>query len=490
MSVLRSRVFYLLLVTVVALSSIPPAVVAIAQAESADGRARELLEAVSATVARLREMGVNVSKAEELLARAREALEGGDVGRARSLALLALVAAGSKARETLATLRPVAAGVLVEVAALKKLVKELGYAELELRIREAEELYSKGLVNESVKVLREIREAIRFAQEKLRKTIVVRARTEVEAALRTKITEEKLAEELARTLRKAENLSAIGKTLRAVRAYEKLRGKVNISISELDKDLANLSEKSAAFLRAKLGNVLDEVTAHLRPLGLVESVKAKIRFIEKLRGRLPEDLKPVAGRLVEALVELSKAVARMLKCEEDYVELLKEVQATLADILRELSAKLPPRVLPVHQKGSEVADVVLLYAVAKWSYVMANSLQRIVVCPEVGSEVVFKGIVVGTGNQTLAFGTMKTPKLVPIEPVYIEDIDLKLPRIAIARMGIFILDLGKLENVSLSVGDVVRCVGRYLGYRESDKYPTIEVRELWKLVQVEKLVED
>ncbi|MCX8185332.1 MAG: hypothetical protein RMI56_03765 [Sulfolobales archaeon] len=473
-------------------SSIPPAMIATAQVEPvAEGRARvrEFLEAVSTTIAKIKEMGVDVSRAEELLTQARDALERGDLGRARSLALLALVSAGSRIREVSGAPRPIAAGILMEVAALKGVVKELGDSELELKIREAEKLLSRGLVNESVKVLKEIREAIKLKQEKTQKTVVIKARLEIEASLKARVHEEKLVEELAKTLRKAENLSTIGKALRAVKTYEKLRDRVNTSVKELDEELVNLSEKSIALLRGELGGVLEELVP-LKPLGLIEAIEAKIRFVEKLRGRLSEDLKDVADKLINALLKLNETVGKMLRCEESYEDSLKEVREMLTDVLKELSNRLPSKMLPIPQRGLELATVTQLSAVAKWGYIMVSSLPKIVTCPEIGSEVIFKGVIVSVENQILAFGIMKTVKMVSLEPVYIEEANLRFPRRVAVKVGLFILDLSKLEGVSLSVGDIVSCAGRYLGYRESSRYPTIEVYQLKKLIQIEEALED
>ncbi|MEM2414156.1 MAG: hypothetical protein QW109_06015, partial [Sulfolobales archaeon] len=163
-----------LIVLLVAVASVIPPAAVVAQEQASMpasdvARVRDFVEAVSSMLSKMKDLGIDVTRAEELLARAREALDSGDLGRARSLALLALVTAGSRAREQVGTPRPVAAGVLMEIATLKRVAKALGALDLVSKLEDAEALLSKGLVNETVKLVKEVREAIRESQVELGK---------------------------------------------------------------------------------------------------------------------------------------------------------------------------------------------------------------------------------------------------------------------------------------------------------------------------------
>ncbi len=473
----------LLLLAIVAVSGVQPAIVALAQTppspRAADAEAvRELVDAVASVVARLKDLGVDVSKAEELLARARQALDAGDLGRARSLALLALVAAGSAAREALGAPRPVAAGLLMEIAALRRIVESLGVEELRAKLEEAEEYLSRGLVNETARILSEVRGEVRRAQAELAKTVVERARVEIEARIRARIREAGAVEELLKELRRAKSLTAIGRILAAARVSARLEMRLNATVDDLDKFLANVSTGVLPLLWEELGEVLEELMIPA-PVGLVRAIEARIEFVKRFRETLPEDLRRLADELLLALEKLRDAVVKMLKCEEGYEELLGEAREIARRVVEELTKLRPPRAPP----GPWTRAWALLYAAAKWTLIMTEVLPRVLVCPAVGSEVVFRGVIISAGETVLAFGVMIAKVVEPLpRPSAVSGLPALLPARPAVRVGVFALDLSKVENaVELSVGDPVSCVGVYLGYVGGSRYPVIEVHQLQKL---------
>ncbi len=482
---LRSRWMGVLLLAIVVASSIPPAVVAAAQVQPSsravgDTEAvRELIEAVADVVARLKEAGVDVSRAEELLVQARQALDAGDIGRARSLALLALIAAGSAARETLGAPRPVAAGLLMEIATLKRLVAELGIEELKAKLEEAEEYFSRGLVNETARILGEVRRELRRLQAELSATVVERARAEIEARVRARVREANVVAELLKELRKAGSLSAVGRVLAAARLSEMLRLRVNESLEDLDGALANASEGILPLLWEELGEVFEELMLPA-PVGLLRAIETRIEFLKRFRDRetLPEDLRRLADELLVALEKLREAVVKMMRCEEGYEELLAEAREIARGVIEELAEGMPPKAPPVPRFG-EVRSRALLYAVAKWTLIMTEVLPRVLVCPEVGSEVYFKGVIVSAGESVLAFGVVRAVVMVPANEGRPW---MPTPARPAVRIGIFALDLSRLENAAeLAVGDLVFCTGVYVGYANGGRYPVIEVHQLTKL---------
>ncbi|MEM1935989.1 MAG: hypothetical protein QXD14_04625 [Sulfolobales archaeon] len=480
-----------LIVLLVAVASVIPPAAVVAQEQASTpasdvARVREFVEAVSSMLSKMKDLGIDVTKAEELLARAREALESGDLSRARSLALLALVTAGSRAREQVGTPRPVAAGVLMEIATLKRVAEALGALDLVSKLEDAEVFLSKGLVNETVKLVKEVREAIRESQVELGKLARERARVEVESVVRARVREGDVVSELVKELKKAASLSDLGRVLKTVRVYEKLRERFNAAVEDIDRDLTNVSEQSLVLLWNELGDSLEELRALLpQPVGLLVDIKTKIAFVERLKEKLPDDLKSLADDMVTALVKLNESVFKIVRCEEGYEEPLREAKELSQTVISKLSLYLPPRGPITPGKAQALGAVVQLYAIARWTLIMVEVLPKVVVCPVIGAEVVFKGVVLSTGDRVLAFGVVKTTEIVKVEPLGDGILGIIHPRRVAIKIGIFILDLSKLvEKVELSVGDIVSCIGVYMG-RNQGKYPIIEVRRIEKLLHIE-----
>lgn len=481
----------LILALLVALSAVVPATIVAAAQPGQDQVARSkvegLINAISSMLENLRKLGIDVSKAESLLSEARNALNQGDLGRARELALQALIEAGSKAREVRPP-TPVAAGVAMELETLKKLVQSLTDEEAKQKLLEelqkAEEALSRGSVNETVKIIKEVREELRKLLERAREAVVERARVEVEAKVRMR-TERELGELIAKSLRNAKSLADIGRAFNTLRNAEVLMKKFNISMEDLDMNLTEICQHVMGYLRNELGEDLTEMEQHFRnvPPGLNVSINATIRFIDRLTDRLPEDLKDEATKLREALTDLMRSLGKVYRCETD----LSDIRSKIEEVVNSVGSYVLALRGQPKLKPTEFAAAVQLYATARWALMTVDTLPKIIACPRPGSEVEFRGVVLDIREDGLvvAYGVLKTLPSGLAAPTPLGNLKLR-PTV---RIGIFALDLSQVGNLNISIGNLVVSLGRYQGYNEEIRMHVILVSKIW-VAQLKDILAD
>jgi len=483
----------IVLALVVALSAAIPAALAAqpGQDQTTKSKVEDLINTVSSILENLRKLGINVSKAESLLNDARNALSRGDIGKARELAVQALVEAGSRAREVRPP-APVAAGVAMELGALKSVVQSLSDEGLKQRLlanlTKAEEALSRGSVNETVKIVKEVREELRKQQEKAREAVVERARVEVEARVRTR-TQEELGNLIAENLRNARGLADIGKALSALRVTERIREKFNATMESLDENLTELGHYAAQYLRSELGEGLAELEQYLShvPPGLKVSINTTIKFIDKLMDRLPAGLKDEAENLKKALTDLRDNLDKVYRCETDLGSIRSEIAEVVSNVGKYIS---PPRGQPKSEPKNFTA-VVQLYATAKWALTLVDTLPKIISCPSPGSSVEFRGVVLKVREDKLviAYGTLMTYSWAGKEQPTMQTPLGPFKLRPAVKVGVFALNLSQVGSVNVSAGNIVVCLGKYQGYSEQVKMPVILVSKIW-ITQLEEILKD
>lgn len=469
----------LILALLVALSAVVPAAVATqpGQDQVARSKVEGLINAVSSMLENFKKLGINVSKAESLLSEARNALNRGDLGKARELAVQALIEAGSKAREVRPP-APVAAGVVMELGTLKNIVQSLTDEETKQKLlgnlSKAEEALSRGSVNETVKIIKEVREELRKLLEKTREVVIERARSEVEAKVRER-TQKELGELIAKNLRNAKNLSDIGRAFNTLKNAEMLMKKFNTTMKNLDVNLTEIRQQIMGYLRSELGEDLMEMEKYFRqvPPGLNVSISAATKFIDELMNKLPGDLKDDATKLKEALTDLMRSLDEVYKCETN----LSNIRSKIEEVVNSVGSYISTLRGQPKPKSAEFAAAVQLYAAAKWALMTVDTLPKIIACPKPGSEIEFRGVVLDVRRDGLvvAYGILETLPPSLVVPTPLEHLKLR-PAV---RMGVFALNLSQVKNVSISAGNLIACLCKYQGYNEEIKMHVLLVSKIW-----------
>ena len=414
----------------------------------------EMLDAVSYAVSRLSALGFDVSRAQELLARAREALEVGDLARARSLALQSLVVAGSSVRATVRSPAPV--GLVLEASLLRSLAKDLGLQEVLEVVEEAERSLARGDVGSAARALEEARRAIRVAQAKVAEAIAGRAVAEVEGVLRGVVPAEVVARlaEVARGAKVLKDLAPLVKVARLVtwsrsRALEALQ-EVLIELEEVDEEAIK-----------EVGGLPPELTPGPEVRGLVARVRARYEALVRLRPAVSGELARALARALSALENLTKAIEELARCSPTYASYLDEAVRASEEALEYLSRA---RVAV----GPQLAVAQQVYAVALWARSLAKHLPNYVHCPVEGAAVLLRGVVVEVaGSYALVYGVAVVPGA----------------RVGGLRLGLYALNLGS-PTAGVSRGDAVEALGRYVGVGRLG-YPEVAVEKLRVLRSLE-----
>jgi hypothetical protein len=438
-----ARASALLLLAVVVAS----AVLTYSATQVTPGRAEveELLEAVSYAVGRLSALGFDVSRAAELLGRARGALEAGDLVGARSLAIQSLLAAGSSVRASAGSPQPV--GLVLEASLLKSVATSLGLGGVVERVSEAESLLARGDVAGAARALEEARRATRAAQLELARLVAGRAAAEVEEVLRREVPAEVVAR-LAEVVRTARSLRDLVPAARVARWVPRVLPRV---LEEVD---VGLDEVGAEALR-EVGELPPELASVPEVRGLVARAGAMREALLRLRGAASGGLALALNAVLSALGNLSRAVDGVARCSPDYVSYLENAARASEEALEHLSRA---RVAA----GPQLAAARLVHAVATWVRSVVRYLPSYVRCPAEGSRVVLRGVVVeASAGYALVYGYAVTWGA----------------RAVGARVGLYVLSLPSQEAAGLSRGDVVEVLGTYVGLGRSG-YPEVVVERL------------
>jgi hypothetical protein len=410
------------------------------------GRAEveELLEAVSYAVGRLSALGFDVSRAAELLGRARGALEAGDPARARSLAIQSLLAAGSSVRASAGSPQPV--GLVLEASLLKSVATSLGLGGVVERVSEAESLLARGDVAGAARALEEARGAARAAQLELARLVAGRAAAEVEEVLRREVPAE-VVPRLVEVVRTAKSLRDLVPAVRVARWVPRVLPRV---LEEVD---VGLDEVGAEALR-EVGELPPELASVPEVRGLVARAGAMREALLRLRGRVFGELALALNAVLSALGNLSRAVDGVARCSPDYVRYLENAARASEEALEHLSRA---RVAA----GPQLAAARQVHAVATWVRSVVRYLPNYVRCPAEGSRVVLRGVVVeASAGYALVYGYAVTWGA----------------RAVGARVGLYVLSLPG-QTAGLSRGDVVEVLGTYVGLGRSG-YPEVVVERL------------
>jgi len=420
------------------------------------GRAEvgELLDAVSYAVSRLSALGFDVSRAQELLARAREALEAGDLGRARSLALQSLIAAGSSVKASVRS--PVPLGLALEASLLRSLAEDLGIREALELVGEAEGSLARGDVASAARALEGARRAIRAALARVAEAVAGRAAAEVEGLLREAAPAEVVAR-LVEVARGARVLKDLAPLVRVARLATWLRSK---ALEALGEALLALEEVDEEALK-EVGGLPPELTPGPEARGLVARVRARYEALTRLRFTASGELAKALARALDALENLARAAEELAACSPTYATHLGEAVKASEEALEHLSRA---RV----SAGPQVAVAQQVYAVALWARSLARYLPNYVHCPAEGVVVLFRGVVVDVlDSYVLAYGVAVVPG----------------PKVGGLRLGLYALNLSGLA-VGVSRGDAVEAIGRYVGVGRHG-YPEVAVEKLRVLRSLE-----
>ena len=420
------------------------------------GRAEveEILDAVSYTVGRLSTLGFDVSRAQELLARAREALEAGDLGRARSLALQALATAGSSVRASVRSPAPV--GLVLEASLLRSLAEDLELQEVLEVVGKAEESLARGDVAGAARALEEARRAVRVAQAEVARAVAGRAVAEVEGILKEVAPAEVVAR-LVEVARGAKVLRELAPVARVAKLATWLRFK---ALESLEGVLLELEEVDEEALK-EVGGLPPELTLGPEVRGLVARVRARYEALLRLRPAASGELAKALARALDALGNLTEAIEELARCSPTYASYLGEVVEASEEALAHLSRA---RV----GVGLQLAIAQQVYAVALWARSVARYLPNYVHCPVEGSGVLLRGVVVDlVDSYALAYGVAVVPGA----------------RVGGLKLGLYALDLSGLA-VRVSRGDAVEVLGRYLGLGRLG-YPEVAVEKLWVVRSLE-----
>jgi len=422
------------------------------------GRAEvgELLDAVSYAIDRLGSLGFDISKARELLGRAREALEVGDLGRARSLAIQSLVAAGSSVRASVRS--PVPVGLVLEASLLRSLAEDLGLQEVLEVVEEAERSLARGDVASAARALEEARRAIRAAQAEVARAVAARAVAEVEGLLREVAPAEVVAR-LVEVARGARVLKELAPVARVARLATWIRSKALESLEEV---LLGLEEVDEEALR-EVGGLPPELTVGPEVRGLVARVRARYEAVLRLRSAASGELARALARALNALGNLTMAIEELARCSPAYASYLDEAVRASEEALAYLSRA---RVAA----GPQVAVAQQVHAVALWARSVARYLPNYVHCPVEGARVYFRGVVVDVVNgYVLAYGVA-----VAVVPG---------TRFGGLKLGLYALNIGGVA-VEVSRGDATEALGTYVGLGRLG-YPEVVVEKLWLVKSLE-----
>lgn len=414
----------------------------------------ELLDAVSYTISRLSTLGFDVSKALELLSRAREALEVGDLGRARSLALQSLVTAGSSVRATVRSPAPV--GLVLEASLLRSLAEDLGLQEVLEVVGEAERSLARGDVDGAARALGEARRVIRAAQAEVAGVVAGRAVAEVEGVLK-EVAPAEVVVRLVEVARGAKVLKELAPVARVARLVTWFRSKVLEALEEVYLELEDVDEEALE----EVGGLPPELTVGPEVRGLVAKVRARYEALVRLRFAASGELARALARALNALGNLTTAIEELARCSPTYASYLDEAVRASEEALAYLSRA---RVAV----GPQVAVAQQVHAVALWARSVARYLPNYVHCPVEGVGVLFRGIVVDVlDSYVLAYGVAAVPGA----------------RVGGLRLGLYALNIGGVA-VGVSRGDVVEALGTYVGLGRLG-YPEVVVEKLWLVKSLE-----
>jgi len=414
----------------------------------------ELLDAVSYAVSRLSALGFDVSGAQELLARAREALEAGDLARARSLALQSLIAAGSSVRASVRS--PVPLGLALEASLLRSLAEGLGVREALELVGEAEGSLARGDVGSAARALEGARMAIRVAQARVAEAVAGRAVAEVEGVLK-EVAPAEVVVRLVEVARGAKVLKELAPVVRVARLATWLRSRALEALEEVYLELEEVDEKALK----EVGGLPPELTVGPEVRGLAARVRARYEVLARLRFAASGELAKALARALDALESLARAAEELAACSPTYATHLGEAVRASEEALEHLSRA---RVAV----GPQVAVAQQVYAAALWARSLAKHLPNYVHCPVEGAAVILRGVVVDVaGSYALAYGVAVVPGA----------------RVGGLRLGLYALNLGSLA-VGVSRGDAVEVLGRYVGVGRFG-YPEVAVEKLRVLRSLE-----